>query len=219
MRLDFLRSRTAQLAAGLLVLQTVMFYTLSHGEAVPLTQPLAQFPASVGEWVATEEGVIDQDTQDVVRADDYLNRMYTDRRNSASANLYVAYFKTQQTGQAPHSPKNCLPGNGWLATSAGTRELKVAGDAQPIRVNQYIVAKGPTKAVVLYWYQSRGRVVASEYTAKVYVVLDSFRYHRTDTALVRVVVGIANGDEQQASDTAAHFVEAFFNPLLHYLPS
>jgi EpsI family protein len=86
-----------------------------------------------------------------------------------------------------------------------------------IRVNKYIVSKGEDKSVVLYWYQSHQRVIASEYAAKVYLVADAIRYNRTDTALVRVVVPVA-GDEAAAMDTAKRFVQGIFPSLGQFLP-
>jgi len=43
------------------------------------------------------------------------------------------------------------------------------------------------RQLVLYWYQTHGRIIASEYSAKPYMVLDSIRMNRTDAALVRVI--------------------------------
>ncbi len=81
-----------------------------------------------------------------------------------------------------------------MASQAGTIAVPVKVEAQPILVNRYIVARGSNQSVVLYWYQSRSRVVASEYSAKVYTVMDAVRFNRTDTALVRVVVAVNNGN-------------------------
>ena len=44
--------------------------------------------------------------------------------------------------------------------------------------------------MVLYWYQGAHRAVASEYLSKVYLMWDSLRYHRSDEALVRVIVPV-----------------------------
>ena len=90
---------------------------------------------------------------------------------------------------------------------------------EPIRVNRYVVARGQNQSVVLYWYQEQNRVIASEYAAKIYTVADSIRYNRSDTALVRVVVGVEDGNTQAALDTAENFVKAFFVPLKNYLPA
>ncbi len=219
MPINWKQQRPAFLAATLLLAQGGVFYTLSHGEAVPLARPLSEFPTRLNNWNVIEEGVIDQESRDLLRADDYLTRVYADRATGQEANLYVAFFKTQQTGQTPHSPKNCLPGNGWVPSASGTLDVPIPGRSAPVRVNEYLVVKGNTKALVLYWYQSHGRVVASEYSAKAWVVVDSFRYHRSDTALVRVVVAVPDGDEQAAARTATRFVQAFFQPLAHTLPT
>jgi EpsI family protein len=203
----------------ILVAQAAVFYTMSHGDAAPLRRPLAEFPAHVGSWVLAQDDPIDKETREVLGADSYLNRIYTLPGSGDAANLYVAYWQTQQTGQSPHSPKNCLPGNGWVPSFVGTLDLPVSSRREPIRVNQYVVSRGNDKALVLYWYQSNNRVVASEYAAKIYTVLDSLRYHRSDTALVRVLIGIPDGNEAAARAKIAGFVEAFFGPLRQFLPA
>jgi EpsI family protein len=217
--LNWKQQRPTLLVAILLLAQGSVFYTLSHGDAVPLAHPLSEFPTRVQDWNVIEDGVIDQETRDLLRADDYLTRVYANRATGEEANLYVAFFKTQQTGQTPHSPKNCLPGNGWVPSASGRLNVSIPGRDVPVRVNEYLVAKGATKALVLYWYQSHGRVVASEYAAKAWVVVDSLRYHRSDTALIRVVVGVPDGNEEAAARTATHFVQAFFQPLAQTLPN
>ncbi len=118
------------------------------------------------------EGVIDQDERDVLRADDYLTRQYA-APGGKTASLFVAYFRSQRAGQTPHSPKNCLPGSGWTWSVSDTIRVNIAGRAQPIEINRYIVSKGDDHAVVLYWYQSRDRVIASEYRAAVFTAWDA----------------------------------------------
>ena len=81
------------------------------------------------------------------------------------------------------------------------------------------MARGENESVVLYWYQARNRVIASEYTAKLYTIADAIHYNRSDTALVRVVVGVDAGNTARAVDTATSFVKAFFGPLKSYLPA
>jgi len=45
---------------------------------------------------------------------------------------------------------------------------------ESIEVNRYVIQKGLEKQVVLYWYQSHGRVIASEYWAKIYLLWTRF---------------------------------------------
>jgi len=161
--------------------------------------------------------VIDQETQDILKADDTLTRWYTSPEGGA--NLFIAFFKTQRQGQSPHSPKNCLPGTGWQPSETGRIDVPIEGaDGGSIHINQYVVAKGSAQDVVLYWYQTQGRVIADEFAAKFYLISDSIRHHRSDTALVRVVVPIPQDRTKQAEQVGTDFVKAFYPVVKAYLP-
>jgi EpsI family protein len=198
------------------VAQAVLFYSASHGENTPLPAPLAVFPGSVGDWRTVQEGVIDQDTRDVLKADDLMSRLYAGPEGAAE--LFIAYFKTQRQGQSPHSPKNCLPGSGWQTVPAETGRVDVPVAGGSIHINRYVVSKGDAQSVVYYWYQSQGRVIADEFVAKFYLVSDSIRRHRSDTALVRVVVPIRQNGTQLAEKTGVDFVQAVFPVVKGFLP-
>jgi EpsI family protein len=165
-----------------------------------------------------QESFIDKETEDVLKADDTVNRVYADPATGAQPGLFVAAFRTQRNGKAPHSPKNCLPGSGWTQLSSQNYSLDV-GLAAPIVVNRYIIVHGDQRELVYYWYQSRDRVVADEFKAKFWVVADAMRLNRTDTALVRVTVPISNNDEATATQIGASFVRSFFSTLQQYLPA
>ncbi|MGA7414386.1 MAG: exosortase C-terminal domain/associated protein EpsI [Bryobacteraceae bacterium] len=214
----FLKSKTATILTVALLCQVGLFYGFSRTEFSPRPKPLTNFAMPNNGWRAIQDVQLDKETLDVLNADDILSRVYENSAGSF-ADLFIAYFRTQRNGKAPHSPKNCLPGSGWVSSASGTVAVTISGERQPILVNRYIVARGSNQSVVLYWYQSRSRVVASEYSAKVYTVLDAVRFNRTDTALVRVVVAVNNGDTAAAVQTATSFVQAFFEPLKQYLPS
>ncbi len=204
--------RPALVLSALFLLQSAAFHELSRRtEVVPPAKPLAAFPSRVGEWRMLHEGAIEQDERDVLRADDYLTRQYA-APGGKTASLFVAYFRSQRAGQTPHSPKNCLPGSGWSWSVSDTIRVNIAGRAQPIEINRYVVSKGDERAVVLYWYQSCDRVVASEYRAAAFTAWDALRYNRTDTELVRVVT--------PAAQDGVQFLQAFFTSLrrLQQLP-
>ena len=71
----------------------------------------------------------------------------------------------------------------------------------------------------MYWYQSHGRVIAGEFTAKFWLIADSIRYHRSDTSLVKIVVPVHDGYADAATRTAVEFVKAVFSPLAQQLPA
>jgi EpsI family protein len=223
--LKFFYSKAARVVTALLVIQAAVLYSAVRPEVVPESRPLDGMPSTLGNWQLAQTGVIEQEILDVLKADDILNRTYC---NSASpdctktgvglAGIFVAAFRTQRTGKTPHSPKNCLPGSGWVPLSSGEIPIDV-GLPAPISVNRYLIAYGSQRQLVLYWYQSRDRVVANEYKAKFWVMRDAIRLNRTDTALVRVIVPVVNRDEAQAQATATDFVKSFYSTLLNYLPS
>ena len=223
--LKFLSSKAARIVTALLVIQGALLYSAIRPEVVPPSRPLEGMPTRLGSWQLVQTGVIEQEVLDVLKADDILNRVYcTDASPSCTtsgigmASLFVAGFRTQRTGKAPHSPKNCLPGSGWIPLSSGEVAIDVGG-AAPISVNRYLIAYGSQRQLVLYWYQSRDRVVANEYKAKFWVMADAIRLNRTDTALVRVVIPIVNRDEAQAQAAATDFVKSFYSTLREYLPT
>jgi EpsI family protein len=212
-----LRSKFVYGLTLVLIVQAALFYSASRGEVPPRSAPLSAFPAMAGIWNLHQEGVIDKETQDVLKADDTMTRSYTS--SEGEANLFIAFFKTQRQGQSPHSPKNCLPGSGWqpLASETGRIDVPIQGEGS-IHINQFVVSKGEAQDVVLYWYQSQGRVIADEFAAKFYLVSDSIRNHRSDTALVRVVVPIPPGRTRAAEQIATDFVQTFYPVIKAYLP-
>ncbi|HZS56823.1 MAG TPA: EpsI family protein [Bryobacteraceae bacterium] len=216
---NFWKLRSVRILSIVLLAQAGLFYGFSRHENVPAHRPLRLFSLDNTDWSLVQDVELDQETLDVLKADDILSRIYQNRRTGQAATLFIAYFDTQRTGKTPHSPKNCLPGAGWSASQSGTVDIAVPGQSDPIHVNRYIVSRGDNQSVVLYWYQSHNRIIASEYSAKIYTVADSIRYNRSDTALVRVVVGVENGDTQRALNTADSFVQSFFEPLKHWLPA
>jgi EpsI family protein len=202
-----------------LVVQATLFYAASRGEKVPVGKQLTLFPTELQNWQMVQDTPIEQEILDQLKADDTLNRMYVDTRSRVGVNMFVAYFKTQRTGQSPHSPKNCLPGTGWEQVATGFVDVPVNGQPQPIRINRFVVSHGDDKSVVLYWYQSPRRVIASEFSAKLWLVMDSIRYRRSDTALVRVTVPVLQNDAQGATREGVSFIETLFPVLKHYLPA
>jgi EpsI family protein len=214
---SILSSRYARILTGALLVQAALFYTASHGDAVPLRQPLEQFPKTLGAWHTLHVGIVDKDTLEVLKADDTMSRDYVSP--GGLVNLWVAYFKTQRTGSSPHSPKNCLPGAGWSQVSAGDLNVQIPSTGETIRINRYEVSKDQDKSLTLYWYQSERRVVANEFDAKFWLVADSMRLHRSDTSVVKIVVPIFKDHEQEAQDLGVSFVKVVYPALRQFLPS
>jgi len=175
------------------------------GEAHVDRKPLKDFPDQIGAWQKMgSDQVLDPATMQVLKASDYVLRDYVGP-NRQSANFYVGYYATQREGVSYHSPLNCLPGAGWMLSDPAKVTLPLANGSS-FTANKYIIQNGSNKSLMIYWYQGRGRAVASEYWGKVYTVIDSVRLRRSDGALVRVTVPLTNSEAdalRSASDLAA----------------
>jgi EpsI family protein len=213
-------NKYAKVLTIVLLAQAAAFYAIaSRAEQIPVIPPLASFPFTIGNWQMQQDLPIEKEVQDVLKADDTLNRVYVDPARGEAAFLFIAFFKTQRYGQAPHSPKNCLPGAGWEPITTGILPITVAAWNGSIETNRYVVQHGDDKDVVVYWYQSHKRVIANEYAAKFWLVADSIRYHRSDTSLVKIVVPVRDNDVEGATRTAVNFVQALFPQILKQLPA
>jgi EpsI family protein len=214
-----LQARYGKLLTAVLLVQAGLYYAVAaRSEWTPSPPPLARFPRQLGDWRMTREYPMEPEVQKVLRADDTVSRDYFNTAQPALASLFVAFFKTQRYGQTPHSPKHCLPGAGWAPEANNIISISVPGRPQPIEANRYVVARGEDRMLVIYWYQSYNRVVASEYWARFWLVVDAARYRRSDTSIVRVMVPVVEGDVAAASRTGVAFVQAAFHSIVAQLP-
>jgi EpsI family protein len=186
--MSFYRSSVAAL---LLIAGILAGHSLKPRPGAGLRRPLSEFPRTINSE-QSEEYFYDDDIVQAIGADQYIDREYFG--DSSSVELYIGYYKDQRSGDKIHSPKNCLPGSGWEPVDSS--ELTIAsGSGFPIVVNEYLVQKGDEQDLVLYWYQTHGRVVASEYWAKFWLVADGLRHRSTDGAMIRIWTTAADGEE------------------------
>lgn len=186
------------------------------GEAHVERKELKDFPQSMGVWqrIGTDE-ILDNETLKVLRASDYLLRNFR-KSDGQLANLYVGYYASQRTGATYHSPLNCLPGSGWTLSEPAKATVTLP-DGSGFVANKYVIQNGESKSMMIYWYQGRGRNVASEYWGKVYTVFDSVRLRRSDGAMVRVTVPFTDS-EATAEKTAVEFASIASGVLPEYVP-
>jgi EpsI family protein len=185
--------------AGLFALGAVLTYGGIHRqEALPLRMPLKSAVPSLVAGMPSTDHTISEAEQRVAGMDNYLMRIFTPAGASAAeaVSVYVGYYKQQSQGHTIHSPKNCLPGSGWEPLTAAKETVATA--MGPVHVNRYLIANGASHALVLYWYQGRGRTESNEYVVKWNLLRDQALRGRSDEALVRVIVPV------ESSEAVAH---------------
>jgi EpsI family protein len=186
------------------------------GEAHVDRKELKDFPQTVGAWQKTgNDQILDNETLKVLRASDYLLRDFR-KPDGPVANLYVGYYASQRSGATYHSPLNCLPGSGWMLSEPGKATVSLP-DGSSFTANKYVIQNGDYKSLMIYWYQGRGRNVASEYWGKVYTIFDSVRLRRSNGAMVRVTIPIGNS-EAEAEKSAIEFASAASTILPEFVP-
>jgi len=175
------------------------------GEARVERKELKGFPKKIATWEQSGgDEQFDDQTLAVLRSSDYLLRNYR-APNGRVVNFYVGYYASQRDGATYHSPLNCLPGAGWIMNEPGTITITPEGRT-PFVANRYLIQNGQHRELLIYWYQGRGRAIASEYWGKVYTVVDSVRLRRSDGAMIRIMTPIDGSESaalQAATDLAA----------------
>ena len=204
--------------AALLAGTALLLHARGDSDLIPASEPLSQVPHTIDGWSGVDVE-IDQETLDVLGAGNFMSRIYTQNKDVQPIGLFIGYFPTQRTGVTIHSPKNCLPGSGWAFESSRYVNLTDA-DGKAHQVGEYIIGNGEDRQFVIYWYQAHGRSLANEYMAKVYLVTDAIRLHRTDGALVRVISPIGSGEGTSAAKARTEGFTAQLLPMLsRFIPN
>jgi exosortase D (VPLPA-CTERM-specific) len=185
-------------------------------EVFPQRQSLVTFPIAFDQWQGKQDKLLPSIEQ-FLNVTDYVLNDYTSD-NKLPINLYVAYYKSQRKGLAPHSPRVCIPGGGWDISEIKQVKIHLAtGNALPL--NRVVIQNGNNKQLVYYWFKQRGRDIASEYWMKWYLLTDSLSMSRTDGSLVRLTTPIMPNEKESDAENRLNGFLSTVNPMLEdYVP-
>lgn len=219
---------TLKLAAAILFLG-LNYYTyhfLARDAVIPPRAEFAEFPLQLGEWSCAERGDLTPAVWKTLGATDILLCDYRRADPPAFVSVYVGYHSTQIREEGGgggensiHPPAHCLPGSGWSIIDNRTIPLENAGlpGERPL-VKRLVIAKGESRQLVYYWYQSRGRVISEDWKKIIYVGMDRAMRGRTDGSLVRFTIPIARGDEAAADQAFLDIAPLVIGQLDPYVP-
>jgi len=216
---------TALLFLGL---NAYVYWQLGSVEVIPPRTTFESFPDQVADWHCSQREAISDATYQALLVTDYLACNFVRDDKSASAHLYIGYHEKQtrdrQSGRTSsiHPPEHCLPGSGWDVIDARVVPTDFLGDGPNGSVGEakrFVIAKGNQRALVYFWYQSRGRVIARNHEKIFYMFFDRARKGRTDGSLVRFTTPILFGDEDKAEQTFREFARATTPILGDFVPN
>jgi EpsI family protein len=193
-----------QLAGTVLLLATTLTASklVSNRKSDALLQPLDMIDTNIAGFTGRDGGALDKGTLNTLRCDAYLTRQY--RKANLNADLFIAYYAQQRSGESMHSPKHCLPGAGWEIWDYASTDIPVGN--RNIKVNKYSISHESERMLVLYWYQSKPRIIASEYLGKILLARDALLQHSTAGSIVRIMVPDRPGALEGARSFASQLI-------------
>jgi exosortase D (VPLPA-CTERM-specific) len=183
----------------------------------PERRDFIEFPMSLGDWKG-QSRPLESIYLSELKLDDYLLANYAGPQGPV--NFYVSWYATQANGNSAHSPRACIPGDGWEISDFAARELgSVRFSGNAMRVNRVVIQKGEHKQLVYYWFQQRGRIVTDEYVVKLWIFRDAIVRNRSDGAMVRLVTPIERGEPLETADARLEaFAREAVPKLADYVP-
>jgi len=202
--------KRALLLTVILLAFSLVLRVVSTQHRVPLKKSFAFFPHQIDGYQLKATKKMDPKILKVLGVSNYLMGLYCQGKDCID--FYVGFFEAQQEGAMIHSPKHCMPGSGWVPLSS--KIITLDTPVGKIRINRLILQKGEEKLLVYYWYQGRGRIIASEYKDRLYLLLDRLLKRRSDGALVRLMIPYGPHAEEKLQE----FTRALLPVLKEFLP-
>lgn len=177
------------------------------------------FPLHMADDWSGQRMRLAQQYLDDLRLDDYIQANFRNTQGDR-VGLYSAYYATQRKGRSVHSPRSCLPGDGWVIRSLSTHRVEGVQIAeQPLYVNRTLIERSGERQLVYYWFQQRGRLLTNEYLVKWYLFWDALTRNRSDGALVRLTTTITEGEDIARGDARlTAFIAAAASELVVHIP-
>ncbi len=200
---------------AILLTTAVVTTFASHSERIAPNKPFSEFSLSIGPWQG-KTNKMDQRVYNILGVEDYIMADFY-KTSGEMVNLYVGFYQSQSEGDIIHSPKNCMPGAGWNIVQTKVIPVDFPSSGGTIKAIQLLLVKGGQKQVVLYWFQSRGRIIASEYMQKIWLVVDSIIKNRTDGSFVRLISPVIK-DELTTVNLLKEFADKVYPLLNEHIP-
>ena len=215
-RISFLGTLVASLLifAAVWLDETVALRAKDNPHAIQVDQ----LPENFANWLMIENSEMEHTSRQVLDLDSYVRRAYRDKDGNLVF-LYVGYWQKQSGDKqsAKHTPRLCLPSNGWLISAQPAVQLESAKGKEltaSVILGQYQM----TQSLFYYWFFTGERTFYQDWKALIYIGIERLLSGRSDGGIVEIST-VLNREkyrdraQEMAQDTLQRF-SADFWPLL-----
>jgi len=213
------RKRIA-LALGILGIGVMVQTALEAGYRTTrplLAAPLQSFPYTLGDWVGRDEPM-DLEILRQTQSDDYLNRVYEDRRHPGR--VFKLWMNYSVTGlNMRHSPEICLPSRGWTKIESLTKVIQLrpeSTDDSGMKMTSLGYGQADQTQGIGFWYYIFGEGQLEQFARRLPISNRSSHGRTTRGSGLTVEIffpGEFNSDSESVKQFSLAVVEAI-EPLL-----
>ncbi len=207
-----LRRHSFLISVALLVIGGAIAFPIAWGSDVVVTEiNLDQLPRHIGGLEGRDDR-FDESVYRVLNADYHVLREYRGA-GDRGVWLYIGYYGTAKGGRPSHVPQSCYTGQGFsivewtkvpvlspepsrpVPSPEATRRASPEGTR---RVNKMHVKRGNVHQLVLFWHQSKDKVLADGIEQNLHRLKNRLLYNRDDGAFVRLSTSMSPDIEAEA---------------------
>lgn len=179
------------------------------GLIAPESSKLLRIPKALGEWSSEESLGLGLREQQILQLDSYVRRSYKNAEGKR-IQVYIGYWKTQSGDYqaAKHSPKTCLPSNGWEVLKTSERRV----DALSAEVSSILARFKSNYMLFDYWFFSGEEIYNHEWLALFKIASQKLLHSRSDGGIVELGIALEDGEEEsitEAQEILEQFVSDF----------
>ena len=202
---------------AVLLAATIFLQTRARKPFAPARTSLEAFPTQLGELVGVDLPIL-RDDLETLGPGEFLQRRYADGRiERPGVDLYLAYLPGEHA-LYKHALQDCLTGSGWSMVESGTTTLKFEGEG-PFQARRYLIARGTDRQLVVFWYWTHGRRVTTVDPLNLFIMFDSLRLNRKDSAMIRLSTPLQPDEAPHQAEQRLLAFGRVVNPLLdEYIP-
>ncbi len=185
--------------------------TVTHYRApVGLRADFQKLPLTKDQWIGQPEE-LPQPIVEMLSPDEIFAASFRNPEG-AQVQVFVDYYSPENTVGAIHSPRNCLPGSGWIISGMTPQVIEFGN--RKINAVRFYLNRDRSHQVMDFWYVTRMGETASDYRLKINTMVSSLILRPTDKAFVRFVTA----DEAGSVGAMEDFEKLFIGDIYRSLP-